>query len=112
MCADGVHDPFGPCATSCAGTSEALKSCPESSTDGMTEERSEIVQRARLVQVHDRLAVERWISEGGHIAPEAVIERETAPGNAEPDGATRQRHRVGEPTSKIAPSFHSQGANP
>ena len=77
----------------------------------MTEERSDIVQRARLVQMHDRLAVERWIGEGGHIAPEAVIARETATGNAESDGATWQRHHVGEPTSKIAPSFRSQGDN-
>jgi hypothetical protein len=26
------------------------------------------------LRVHDKLAVERWLNEGGHVAPEAMIE--------------------------------------
>jgi sulfide:quinone oxidoreductase len=37
--------------------------------------------RSRGEQAPDRLAVERWINEGGRIAPEAVIEREMAAGD-------------------------------
>ena len=32
--------------------------------------------RAEINGGEERLATERWISEGGHVAPEAVIERE------------------------------------
>ena len=36
------------------------------------------MKRAIGAQAPDRLAVERWIDEGGRLAPEAVIEREAA----------------------------------
>lgn len=48
----------------------------------MAEDQSQLVQRAGGVQAHDRLALERWINEGGHIATDAVIEREMAAGKA------------------------------
>jgi hypothetical protein len=48
------------------------------------------------VQVQDRLGVERWINEGGHIATEAVIQREMTAGNdalGEPAGQQGQTAR-------------------
>ena len=67
--------------------------------DAMAENQSQLVQRAGGVQAYDRLAVERWIDEGGRIATEAVIEREMAartplPLNALPRNQSTDDHRA------------------
>ena len=104
MCPDGVHDPVSLSFDERRGG----VGCAQAAAVVI----HEIVQRVGEIHLPDRLALERWTSEGGHIAPEAVIERETVAGNAESVRATWQGHCVDDPTSKIAPSFRSQGANP
>jgi hypothetical protein len=47
--------------------------------------------------VQDRLDVERWINEGGHVATEALIQREIAAGNDGPGGSVRQRDQTARP---------------
>jgi sulfide:quinone oxidoreductase len=44
----------------------------------MTEEPCELMKRLGLVSPHDRRATERWLNEGGHVASDAVLEREAA----------------------------------
>ncbi|HEX5618618.1 MAG TPA: FAD-dependent oxidoreductase [Solirubrobacteraceae bacterium] len=44
----------------------------------MAEDRSKRAKKAARVSMHDRRATERWLNEGGHVAPEAVVEREMA----------------------------------
>ena len=44
----------------------------------MTEEPCELMKRSGLVSPHDRRATERWLNEGGHVASDAVLEREAA----------------------------------
>jgi hypothetical protein len=59
------------------------------------------------VQVQDRLGVERWINEGGHIATEAVIQREMTAGNdalGEPAGQQGQTARPAEASSSRTPA--------
>ena len=41
----------------------------------------------------EQLAAERWINEGGHAAPEAVIQREMAAGDDDPSPSPRGRGR-------------------
>jgi sulfide:quinone oxidoreductase len=58
------------------------------------------------VQVQDRLGVERWINEGGHIATDAVIQREMTAGNdaPEPVGQRGQTARGAESSSSTTPA--------
>jgi sulfide:quinone oxidoreductase len=42
-----------------------------------------VMTRSRL-QVQDRVGAERWLDEGGHVARQAAIDRETAPGDDGP----------------------------
>jgi sulfide:quinone oxidoreductase len=44
----------------------------------MTEESREFMKRSGRVSPHDRRATERWLDEGGHVASDAVLEREAA----------------------------------
>jgi sulfide:quinone oxidoreductase len=44
----------------------------------MTEEPREFTKRSGRVSLHDRRATERWLNEGGHVASDAVLEREAA----------------------------------
>ena len=44
--------------------------------------------------MQDRLEVERWINEGGHVAPEAVIQREMAAEDDRPGAAAGQHSRA------------------
>jgi hypothetical protein len=62
----------------------------------------------------DRLAVERWINEGGHVATEAVIERERA---AEDDAPALAGEALWWPPNNLcgcylAPYLSSQSATP
>ena len=50
------------------------------------------MKRAIGGQATERLALERWVDEGGHVAPEAVIERESA---AQAGGDRRRGQIVG-----------------
>jgi sulfide:quinone oxidoreductase len=43
----------------------------------MTEEPCELIERGP-VSPHDRRATERWLNQGGHVASDAVLEREAA----------------------------------
>ena len=67
----------------------------------LAEDQSQAAQRAGGRQVHDRLAVARWINERGHIATEAVVEREMAAWKVHPCGAARQGGRAAAPTGKV-----------
>jgi len=55
--------------------------------------------------VQDRIGVERWINEGGHIATDAVIQREMAAGNDAPEAAGQhgQTARGAEASSATTP---------
>ena len=44
----------------------------------MTEEPPEFTKRSGRASPHDRRATERWLNEGGHVASDAVLEREAA----------------------------------
>src|SRR5215218_1843939 len=55
------------------------------------------MKRAVGVQAQDRLAPERWIDEGGRVAPEALTEPEMAAEADSPAGAVRQRGRAAGP---------------
>jgi sulfide:quinone oxidoreductase len=44
----------------------------------MTEEPRKFTMRSVPVSPHDRRATERWLNEGGHVASDAVLEREAA----------------------------------
>jgi sulfide:quinone oxidoreductase len=76
------------------------------------------MKRARGAQAQDRLAVERWINEGGRVAAEAVIEREMAAGDDGVRGAERQRGqtagpaRAGNSTADAAMSPSPAGQEP
>ena len=48
----------------------------------------------------DRFAVERWIDEGGHVPPEAVIEWESAAGDDGLVGVDRQRGQTVGPAER------------
>jgi sulfide:quinone oxidoreductase len=58
------------------------------------------------VQVQDRLGVERWINEGGHIATDAVIQREMTAGVDAPEavGQQGQAARGAESSSSTTPA--------
>jgi len=58
------------------------------------------VSRAIGAQAPDRLAVERWIDEGGHLAPEAVIERESAAHDDALAGSDIQRRQTAGPAER------------
>jgi nucleotide-binding universal stress UspA family protein len=62
----------------------------------MADKRSGSTKPAGGAQLHDRLAVERWINEGGRPATEAVIERELASGSpaSQPDDRRRAIQRL------------------
>jgi sulfide:quinone oxidoreductase len=62
----------------------------------MAEDRSEHAKHAGRVSSHDRRATERWLNEGGHVAPEAVVEREMA-GEEVSGGAISRDRRAAAP---------------
>jgi sulfide:quinone oxidoreductase len=62
----------------------------------MAEDRSAHAKHAGRVSSHDRRATERWLNEGGHVAPEAVVEREMAGEDVSGD-ATSRDHRAAAP---------------
>jgi sulfide:quinone oxidoreductase len=67
----------------------------------MAEDRTHITERAGRTSPHDRRATERWLNEGGRVAPDAVLESEMAAAPHEPRAA--QARRVSEsPRSRPA----------
>jgi sulfide:quinone oxidoreductase len=63
----------------------------------MAEDRTDITERARRTSSHDRRATERWLNEGGRVAPAAVLENEMAAEDARramttPDDRTAAPH--------------------
>ena len=58
----------------------------------MAENRSERAEPTGRATSYDRRATERWLNEGGHVAPEAVVERELA-GDDAWRGAINRRPR-------------------
>jgi sulfide:quinone oxidoreductase len=59
----------------------------------MAENPSEMMRRASRVRAQDRLAADRWVNEGGRLAPEAVIDRELAAATIGVGRAARRRGR-------------------
>jgi hypothetical protein len=62
--------------------------------------------------MQDRLGVERWLNEGGHVATEAVIEREMAAADDGPDEAMSQRDQDAGPVLAGAPSDQAKRPTP
>ena len=63
-------------------------------------------------QMQDRLGVERWLNEGGHVATEAVIEREMAAGDDGPDEPMSPRDHDAGPALAGAPSDEPKRPTP
>jgi sulfide:quinone oxidoreductase len=76
------------------------------------------MKRAIGAHAPDRVALERWVDEGGHFAPEAVIERESAAQEDGLAGVDRRRGQIvgsaerGTSTGDSAPSMPRSAQNP
>jgi sulfide:quinone oxidoreductase len=79
----------------------------------MAEDRFECSAQARRAS-QDRRATERWLNEGGHVAPEAVVEREMARDDACGGAIDRDRRAIGAggraPRRHSGPSSRSRAA--
>jgi sulfide:quinone oxidoreductase len=64
------------------------------------------------VQVQDRLGVERWINEGGHVAADAVIQREMAGEDDAPGGTVGQRGQTARPAKPSSSTVASGSIAP